>query len=299
MFTAVLLMIGCPLALSGDGDILERNEIARDDKAIIERVIYESDGLRILGYLMYPCDAPACEEKLPCLVFNRGGNRDFAMLTDESAARIASRFAPWGYVVFASNYRGSAGSEGQDEFGGNDVHDVVNALRVFDQIEFADAERIGMWGHSRGGLMTLLALMETTRISAAVVSGAVSDMHAMVRDRPVMESSVLSELIPDFLSNRENELDARSPIQRAEQLPKQTPMLVVHGNADWRVSPLQSLALVRRLIEHRLPHRLMMYEGSDHSISENMDEYHREVRRWLDRFVRDGESLPNMEPHGP
>ncbi|MCA9276473.1 MAG: S9 family peptidase [Phycisphaerales bacterium] len=298
-YSAVLLTICCSHARCDDGDILERHEIARDENAIVERVIYESDGLRILGYLMYPCDALDCDEKLPCLMYNRGGNRDFGMFTDESAARIASRFVSWGYVIFASNYRGSAGSEGQDEFGGDDVHDVLNGLRVFDQLGFADAERIGMWGHSRGGLMTLLALLETSRIGAAIVCGAVSDLHAMVHDRPAMEAGVLRELVPDYESRRDEALDERSPINRVDALPKQTPMLVVHGNADWRVSPTQSLNLVRSLIEHQLPHRLVMFEGNDHSISENRDDYYREARHWLDRFVRDGESLPNMEPHGP
>ena len=295
----LILSLLCTHAAADDGDILEREEIVHNEDAIVERVVYESDGLRVLGYLMYPCDAAECDEKLPCFLYNRGGNRDFGMFTDESAARIGSNFAQWGYVIFASNYRGSTGSEGQDEFGGDDVHDVINAMRVFEQLDFADSERIGMWGHSRGGLMTLLALLETSKVKAAIVCGAVSDMHAMVHARPAMETGVLSEMVPDYEDRREDALDERSPIQRVDQLPKHTPLLVIHGNADWRVSPQQSLRLVSELIEAQHPHRFVLFEGSDHSISEYRQEYFREARDWLARFVRDGEELPAMTPHGP
>ena len=104
--------------------------------------------------------------------------------------------ADWGYVFFASNYRGASGSQGADEFGGADVNDVVNAVRVFDQLDFADGERIGMWGHSRGGMMTYLALKETDRIDAAIVGAGPSEWKRALQKRPEMETRVLAECVP-------------------------------------------------------------------------------------------------------
>lgn len=289
----------CSPAHAADGDILERITISDTQDAIVERVIYESDGLRILGYLAYPKSWEKGDAPLPCLMFNRGGNRDFGAFTPERAIGMGTMMAEWGYVFFASNYRGSAGSEGADEFGGADVHDVVNALRIFDQLEIADSERIGMWGHSRGGMMTYLALMETDRIDAAIASGALSDMRLSLRNRPEMEERVIAELVPEFELNRDDAISKRSAVERAHELPESTPILVLHGGSDWRVQPTHALNMSAALLEHAIPHRLIIYEGADHGIREQRDAFHLEVREWLNRFVRDESPLPDVTPHGP
>jgi dienelactone hydrolase len=74
-------------------------------------------------------------------------------------------------VVVGSQYRGAAGSEGKDEFGGADLNDVMNLLPLLEALPNADPSRIGMAGFSRGALMTYLALTKTDRIKAAVVAG--------------------------------------------------------------------------------------------------------------------------------
>ena len=298
---SLLALVVLP-ARADDGDILSRETISTDNGATVERITYESDGLKIRGYLAYPTDATERSESsgdaLPCLVYNRGGNRDFGAVTDERAIAMGTGIAGWGYVLFASNYRGSTGSEGTDEFGGDDVHDIVNGIKVLDQLDFADGSRIGMWGHSRGGLMTLLALMQTDRVAAAVVSGAASDMRAGVEARPEMETNVLAEMVPDWEANREAELEKRSPVRRVDELPRDVPIFVAHGTADWRVNPRESIALAAALLDAKIPFRLGLYEGADHGISEHRDEFRADVRAWLDRFVRDGEPLPDLEPHG-
>lgn len=283
-----------------DGDILEREVVPADVETTvtIERIIYESGGLRILGYLAYPEEAPELDEPLPCLVFNRGGNRDFGAFTPEQFTRFAVGTADWGYVLFASNYRGSTGSEGSDEFGGADVNDVVNAIRIFDQLDFADGERIGMWGHSRGGMMTYIALKKTDRIDAAIIGAGPAEWKRAVVQRPAMESRVLAECVPDWEVNRDREMKARSAIEWADDLPDDVPILLVHGTADWRVDPRDSMEMSIALYEAKKPFRLIMLEGADHSMSEFRQTYSDEVRAWLDRYVRDGGPLPNLEPHG-
>lgn len=300
---AALLLVLCvtPVrTLGADGDILERQVIAPvpGGNAVVERVIYESDGLRILGYLSYPKDAPTAGDRLPCLIFNRGGNRDFGAMTPERAAIMGERVAGWGYVFFASNYRGSTGSEGSDEFGGRDVNDVVNALRVFDQLPFADGARIGMWGHSRGGMMTYLALTRTDRVKAAVVGAGLADMERSMEQRPEMDTNVAAECVPDWATRRAEAIEARSAVRWAERLPESVPVLIIHGTADWRVDPMDALDMARAMQRARRPYALRMFEGADHGLSEFRDEYSEAVRGWLDAYVRDGKALPNLEPHG-
>lgn len=258
-------------------------------------ITYLSDGLRVKGYLAVPKHG----ERLPCLVLNRGGNRDFGAWTDERAITMLGRMASWGYVVVASQYRGNAGGEGVEEFGGRDVNDVLSLLWLLDAFPRADSGRIGMWGWSRGGMMTYLALARTNRIAAAVVGAGMADAFDNVSRRPDMETGVFAELVPDFAANRDSALAARSAVRWPDRLHKATPILLLHGSADWRVHPTEALTMAAKLYETRHPFRFVFFEGGDHGLGEHREEVDRLTRDWFDRYVRDRKPWPSLEPHGP
>ena len=264
------------------------------DSIEIYRITYLSDSLRIRGLLVKPKKTG----KYPCVIFNRGGNRDFGALKIAHGAILMGSIAKEGYVVIASQYRGNGGSEGQEEFGGKEVNDILVLPKVLEEVEGADTEKTGMLGWSRGGMMTYIALTKTDRIKAAVVGGAVSDNFETIRDRPDMETYVLSELIPNYESHKEQELTKRSAIKWADKFPRDVPILMLHGNADWRVKPEQSLHMALEFEKYRIPYRLIMFEGADHGISEHKPEVNEQIIRWFDRFLKKGEELPNMEYHG-
>jgi dipeptidyl aminopeptidase/acylaminoacyl peptidase len=288
------------LTWAANGDILERKPMATapDAPFIAERIVYESDGLRIAGFLAYSKSSVDSVNSLPCVLWNRGGNRDYGAITDAFFLVRAKRITAWGYVLFASNYRGAPGSEGKDEFGGADVNDVLNAIQVFDRLPFADRDRIGMWGHSRGGMMTYLALTKTDRIRAAVVGAGMADLERQIQQRPEMESEVAAELAPNWTSQRAKAIADRSAVRFVDRLPKGVPILLVHGTADRRVDPRDSLDMAQALLTTGRPFRLLMVEGADHVLSERVEDYNSAARDWLDRYVRDRAPLPNLTPHG-
>ena len=292
--------VNAALSWTANGDIVERKVIAADKDAsfVAERVVYESDGLRIVGFLAHPKAAPDGAARLPCVLWNRGGNREFGANTPENFQSRAKRITDWGYVLFASNYRGSPGSEGKDEFDGHDVDDVTNAIRIFDQLAFADRDRIGMWGHSRGGMMTYLALTKTDRIRAAVIGAGSADLERWISLRPEMETEVAAQTIPDWTTERAQAIAARSAVRFVDRLPRNVPILLVHGTADWRVDPRDSMDMAQSLFATRRPFRLLLIEGADHLISERRDDYFLATRDWLHRFVRDRAPLPELQPHG-
>ena len=300
LLLGALAALHAAIAWAANGDILERKPIATgaDATFVAERVVYESDGLRIVGFLAYPKGVAEGAARLPCVLFNRGGNRDFGAHTPENFLNRARRITEWGYVLFASNYRGSPGSEGQDEFGGSDVHDVHNAIRVFDHLAFADRDRIGMWGHSRGGMMTYIALTKTDRIRAAVIGAGVTDLERMIALRPEMDTEVAAQIVPNWKTERAQSIEARSAVRFADRLPANVPILLVHGTADWRVDPRDSMDMAQALFASSRPFRLLLIEGADHSISERRDDYNVAARDWLNRFVRDRAPLPDLRPHG-
>ena len=257
-------------------------------------ITYLSDGLKIRGLMAKPKKVG----KYPCIIYNRGGNREFGSLKAYHGALTLGKIAKDGYVVIASQYRGNGGSEGQEEFGGKDVNDVVILTEVLKEVESADTEKIGMYGWSRGGMMTYIALTKTDKIKTAVVGGAVSDNYETIKDRPEMETKVIAELIPNYEEQKEEELVKRSAIKWVDKFPKDVPILMLHGNADWRVKPEQSLRLALEFEKYRIPYRLIMFEGGDHGISEHRKEVDEEVINWFNKYLKNEEPLPNMEYHG-
>ena len=277
-----------------NGQIEWKDNFKYLDSIEIYGITYLSDGLKINGLLV----KPKKKGKYPVVIYNRGGNRNFGALVIAHGAITLGQIAKEGYVVVASQYRGNAGSEGQEEFGGKDVNDITILPEVIKEIESADTNKIGMYGWSRGGMMTYIALTKTEKIKVAVVGGAVSDISASIKDRPEMETAVLSELIPKYAENKEAELEKRSAIKWVEKFPKDVPILMLHGNSDWRVKPEQSLNLALEFENYRIPYRLIMFEGGDHGISEHKEEVNEQVINWFDRYLKNKEHLPNMEYHG-
>lgn len=287
-----------PVELSEEeiGSLEERNpEIRKTLRAVsIARITYLSDGLRVNGYLAQPNNG----DDLPCVIFNRGGNREFGEFDDRRAALVLARIARWGYTVVFSQLRGAGGSEGREEFGGADVNDVLNLIDVLENVPRADPSRIGMYGWSRGGLMAYLALARTDRIRAAIIGAGLADSFDLIRRRPEMVPAVFAELVPEWSTDREAALRARSPVEWVDSLHKGTPLLLLHGTSDWRVDPSQALRMSAALLEARHPFRLVMFEGGDHSLSEYRRDVNRLAKQWLDRYVRDLEPWPSLEPHG-
>jgi dipeptidyl aminopeptidase/acylaminoacyl peptidase len=329
LFTAICVLLPVEAAAQlGDGTILSREPVVLPDDVpeaaraltegvVLERVIYASDGLEVEGFLAQPSGGGS--GKLPCVIYNRGGNRDFGAITPVRAAFLLARIAKRGYVVAASNYRGNGafgaakypgehecpegeriGGVGREEFGGAEVHDILALIPMLSHIERADTSRMGVFGWSRGGMMTYLTLESTNRFNAAIVGGALTDMAQSIDERPEMEKHVYSELIPGWNdpATRAAAIEARSAVRWVDKLPTTTPILLLHGTADWRVSPTQTLAMAESLQATHHPYRLVMFEGGDHGLSEYRDEVNRLVDDWLDRYVRDGKKWPSLAPHG-
>jgi dipeptidyl aminopeptidase/acylaminoacyl peptidase len=119
-----------------------------------------------------------------------------------------------------------------------------------------------------------------------------------VKRRPEMDTRQFAEVIPDYLQHKDAALRARSPVLWPERLHKHTPLILLHGSADWRVHPTQALAMASALYASRHPFRFVFFEGGDHGLSEYRAEVDALVKAWLDRYVRDRQPWPSLEPHG-
>jgi dipeptidyl aminopeptidase/acylaminoacyl peptidase len=261
----------------------------------IEEITYESDGNKVKGYLAYPKK----KGKYPGIIYNRGGNLDFGSLNIYKATFILAKVASWGYVVVGSQYRGNMGGiGGRDEFGGAEVNDVLNLVPLLENMNQVDTAKLGLYGWSRGGMMTYLTLKKSKRFKAAVVGGGLSDLRMTMATRTDTFETVYDDLIPDYRKHKEKSLDERSAIIFVDEICKTTPILMLHGTADWRVVPQMALDLSAAFIKTRVPHRLVLFEGGDHGLNEFNDEVDEMTKQWFDKYLKQGQKLPDLKMHG-
>jgi dipeptidyl aminopeptidase/acylaminoacyl peptidase len=245
------------------------------------RLVYLSDGLKVVGFLWKPQDTAG--KPLPLIIFNRGGNREFGKLTPWSHFGFYP-YVSGGFVVLASQYRGNDDGEGREEYGGADVHDVLNLLPLAQSLGYVDMHNVFMLGWSRGGMMTYLALKHHMPVNAVAVGGGLTDLVSEGKRRPAL-ANVWRALSPGFEPRGEDLLRERSAVYWAEQI--NVPVLILHGGADWRAEPTsQAEAFGHRLQALGKTYELIIYPGDDHGLSLNSAESDRRIVEWFRRHMR-------------
>jgi dipeptidyl aminopeptidase/acylaminoacyl peptidase len=137
-----------------------------------------------------------------------------------------------------------------------------------------------MFGVSRGGMMTYLALKAGLHVRAAATVGAPADLAVSLTHRPEMEE-VYRQLMPDYATQKAEHLRARSAVHWAGAI--SAPLLMLHGGADWRVWPGNSLSLASKLQALGRPYGLVIYEGDDHPLTRNWPDARTRIREWFRR----------------
>jgi len=192
-----------------------------------------------------------------------------------------------GYVILDPDYRASSGY-GRDwraaiyeHMGGKDLDDVVDGAKFLVATEKVDPKRIGAYGGSYGGFLTLMAMFTTPDVFAA---GAAL--------RPVTDWSHYNHgYTAPILNLPQNDLDAykrSSPIYFADGLKGQ--LLICHGMVDTNVFFQDTVRLMQRLIELRKETwSVAPFPIENHSFTEETswaDEYKRILKLFEDNLRR-------------
>jgi dipeptidyl aminopeptidase/acylaminoacyl peptidase len=185
---------------------------------------------------------------------------------------LASR----GYVVLDPDYRASAGY-GRDWrtaiyrwMGGHDLNDVVDGAAYLVKAHKVNARRIGVYGGSYGGFITLMALFTSPDTFAA--GAALRPVTDWSHYNHPYTSNILNEPQSDADAYRKS-----SPIYFAEGL--KVPLLIAHGMVDTNVHFQDSVRLVQRLIELRKENwEIAPYPVEDHGFVE--------ATSWADEYKR-------------
>ncbi|HMR98100.1 MAG TPA: dienelactone hydrolase family protein [Anaerolineales bacterium] len=281
------------------GKIRTLETLTETDKYTAYLIEYPSDGLTITGVMQIPKG----EGPFPVIVMNHGFYARSVFTSGDGTDRSSAFLAEHGYITLASDYRSWGGSDvGESLFYSGLAIDVINLLNAIPSIPQADATRVGMWGHSMGGGVTmkvlavigdfdaLTALRSAQRVKAAVLYSSVSADHADVIARwgngclgdiaageqlfgcnsaDVVPLELPNNLINAFVNApSDSELMKRvSPINYVDSI--NAPIQIHYGEKDGLVysgtPPEWSLKLNQALLDAGNDVELFRYEGEGHS----------------------------------
>jgi dienelactone hydrolase len=264
---------------------------------------YVSEGLKQYGLLTVPRgQRPA--DGWPVIVFNHGYIPPAQYRTTERYVAYVDGFASSGYIVFRPDYRGHDRSEGAPTgaYGSPDyVIDVLNAAGALKRYPDADPQRIGMWGHSMGGWITLRAMVVDPDIQAGVIWGGVVGAYEDLltgwrrgnRPAPTPDPTATSargrwrnSLTSQFGSPEENPEFWRSlsPNYFLDDLTG--PIQLHHTTGDESVPVEFSQILYEQGQEAGMPIELITYPGDNHNISGNFGAAMSQSVAFFDRWLK-------------
>ena len=226
------------------------------------------DGVVLDGYIMRPADFDA-SKKYPIIFYVYGepagqtvkdswrGNKYIwdQMLTEQ------------GFIVASVDNRGTRAPKGREWR--KSIYGAVGILSSRDQSDalkemaskwsYIDTSRVGIWGHSGGGSMTLNMLFRyPEQYHVGISSAPVADQ--LLYDTIYQER--YSGLLPDYAEGYKQ----GSPITHAKNL--QGKLLLVHGTGDDNVHYQASERLINELVKHHKQFEFMSYPNRSHSLKE-------------------------------
>jgi len=224
------------------------------------------DGISLNAMMIKPPDFDP-GKKYPVLVFTYGGPHAQVVLNSWGGSNFLwhQLMAQKGYIIFALDNRGSAGRGHLFEepihyrFGAQEMSDQRDGAQYLKSLPFVDPNRLGIWGWSYGGHMTLHAMFEDPEdFKAGFAGGPVTDWHYY--------DSIYTERYIGVLPQHEQSYEESSPIKTAGNLKGK--LLIAHGTGDDNVHFANTLALIDELIESGKYVEVMPIPGRGHGVSD-------------------------------
>jgi dipeptidyl aminopeptidase/acylaminoacyl peptidase len=249
------------------------------------------DGAKVKAFVFKPPHFDP-QKKYPLVIFIHGAGYlqevTKSLTAYEPNYLFHQRLARRGYVVLDPDYRHSQGygrkfrTDIHGYMGGKDLEDVIAGIDLLRDRGWIDEQRVGIYGGSYGGFLTLMALFtKSDRFAAGCALRSVTDWRTY-------NAWYTNPRLGDPTRDAEN-YRRSSPIDHAKGLSK--PLLLIHGLKDSNVFAQDTIRLVETLIELRKDEfEMMLYPSQDHGFVDAdswFDEYRR-IERFFDRHLRPG-----------
>jgi len=250
------------------------------------------DSFAIEGVLTWPLDYVE-GQRYPLVLQVHGGPEGVSLDGWTSSATYPVQLlAAHGFMVLQPNYRGSAGrgvaysKADHDDLGGEEYQDVLAGIDYLIDRGLVDGDRVGTGGWSYGGYFSAwAATMHSERFKAAVVAAGISNWVSFTGTTDIPAEMSLVHWNQWWWDNPELHW-MRSPLAHIDNA--QTATLIVHGSADERVNPEQSLELYTALRLKGVPTELVLYPREPHGLLERAHQidFAERVVQWFETWLK-------------
>ncbi len=218
-------------------------------------------GTELNGWMMKPTDFQA-SKKYPVLLYQYSGPGSQEVL-DRYSVSWETYMASQGFIVVCVDGRGTGGRGAEFEkctylnLGVKEAEDQVSAAKYVSGLPYVDKNRIGIWGWSFGGYMTLMAMSEGTPIfKAGVAVAAVTDWKYY--------DTIYGERFMRTPGENHDGYKESSAFTRAKNLHGK--LLLVHGMADDNVHYQNCAEYAEHLVQLGKQFDMQIYTNRNHSI---------------------------------
>jgi dipeptidyl aminopeptidase/acylaminoacyl peptidase len=257
--------------------------------ATSQMVTYKSfDGTLISALVTMPANLNR-DGTNPAIVLPHGGP---TAKTDDYFDDIAAALASRGYIIIAPNFRGSTGygkefqAANYDDMGGGDLKDTIAAKQFLVESGYVDPKRVGIFGGSYGGFMTLMAIGKAPdEFAAAVQLFGIINWRTMYRDMDEQLKAYLRSLMGTPEENPEG-YDRASPLTYLANA--KAPLLSLQGENDIRVPRGQAQEVEDILMTKGSTVETVFYSAEGHGFRkrENQLDSLKRTVEWFDRYLK-------------
>jgi len=224
------------------------------------------DGVELNASIIKPPDFNPTK-KYPVLVYTYGGPHAQVVRNAWGGANFLwhQLMAQKGYIIFSLDNRGSAGRGHAFEtplhfrMGAQELSDQRDGVQYLKSLPYVDVHRIGIWGWSYGGHMTLHAMFEAgDDFKVGFAGGPVTDWRYY--------DSIYTERYLGLPQKNEKGYQDSSPVKYAGQLKGK--LLIAHGTGDDNVHFANTLSVINDLIEAGKYVEVLAFPGRGHGVSD-------------------------------
>ncbi len=240
---------------------------------------YQSEGFKQFALMSVP-DGVVPEGGYPVIILNHGYIDPKVYSTTGSYRSYFDAYARQGFIVLKPDYRGHNNSEGEPISAHTSPDYVIDVLNLLEAVKIygdVNPNKIGMWGHSMGGGITLRAMAVSKDIkAAALLAGVVASPESfytywsVLKDNPKVPSWIkenAQKTLDSFGTPQQNpELwQAISPYMYISDM--NMPIQIHHGTADTDVPILFSEELNNALKNADKSAEYFVYQNGDHNLA--------------------------------
>ncbi len=224
------------------------------------------DGVLLNCFMVKPPNFDPAK-KYPVIVYTYGGPHAQVVLNAWMGPNLLwhEMMAQKGYIIFALDNRGSAGRGHVFEesihyrFGIPELNDQRDGVAWLQQQPWVDPHRIGIWGWSYGGYMTLDAMFEAPDLfKVGFAGGPVTDWH--------FYDTIYTERYMGLPQQHESEYKESSPLSHVEGFKGK--LLLAQGTGDDNVHYSNTLSLINDLINRGIYVEVIAAPGRGHGVSD-------------------------------